>query len=215
MPGGICGVWPAFWTFGPNWPSSGEIYIIEGVNAQTTDAITLHTASGCSVSTAGSAKRVVLANADCHTGNGNTGCGASTTDNTNYGTGFNSIGGGVYAMEWTSQAISVFFFPRTSIPGDITSGKPNPTGWGTPTVTFTGCDIDTHFANHNIIFDTTFCGQWAGEVWSSGSCAAVADTCNDYVGANPQAFVDAYWSINSVKVYSSEKSSKRAVTFSS
>jgi beta-glucanase (GH16 family) len=25
MPGGACGAWPAFWTFGPNWPSSGEI----------------------------------------------------------------------------------------------------------------------------------------------------------------------------------------------
>lgn len=23
MPGSICGVWPAFWLFGPNWPSSG------------------------------------------------------------------------------------------------------------------------------------------------------------------------------------------------
>ena len=25
MPGGICGTWPAFWTYGPNWPSHGEI----------------------------------------------------------------------------------------------------------------------------------------------------------------------------------------------
>lgn len=25
MPGSICGVWPAFWTVGPNWPSGGEI----------------------------------------------------------------------------------------------------------------------------------------------------------------------------------------------
>lgn len=25
MPGSICGVWPAFWLFGPNWPTNGEI----------------------------------------------------------------------------------------------------------------------------------------------------------------------------------------------
>ncbi|KAG0649466.1 putative endo-1 [Hyphodiscus hymeniophilus] len=31
MPGGICGVWPAHWTLGPNWPSNGEIDIIEGI----------------------------------------------------------------------------------------------------------------------------------------------------------------------------------------
>jgi hypothetical protein len=26
MPGSTCGVWPAFWTYGPNWPSS---YVLE------------------------------------------------------------------------------------------------------------------------------------------------------------------------------------------
>lgn len=33
MPSG-CGTWPAFWSVGPNWPSAGEIDIIEGVNRQ-------------------------------------------------------------------------------------------------------------------------------------------------------------------------------------
>jgi hypothetical protein len=32
MPGSICGVWPSYWMFGPNFPANGEIDIIENVN---------------------------------------------------------------------------------------------------------------------------------------------------------------------------------------
>jgi hypothetical protein len=203
MPGSTCGVWPAFWTFGPGWPGSGEIDIIEGVNAQNENAITLHTSSGCTMSTTGSGGGGVLANADCNSGNGNDGCSQSTTTSNNYGDGFNANQGGVYALDWTSSAISIYFFPRNSIPADITSGNPNPSSWGLPSAKFSGggCNIDDHFKNHNIIFDTTFCGDWAGQVWSSGSCASKAATCTDYVAQNPSAFKDSYWLINSVKVY--------------
>jgi hypothetical protein len=202
MPGAECGVWPAFWTFGPNWPSSGEIDIIEGVNAATTDTISLHTSAGCTVQNTGSS----LSSTNCNAGNGDDGCSASTTTANAYGAGFNAIGGGVYAMEWTSTAISIWFFPRTAIPADITSGKPAPSGWGAAPVSFTGsgCDIDQHFMNHNIVFDTTFCGQWAGQtsVWDGNSvCSALASTCDAYVAANPTAFTTAYWLVNSVKVY--------------
>jgi len=211
MPGGICGVWPAFWTFGPKWPASGEIDIIEGVNSQTTDTITLHTSAGCSISSPGSLTSSTLGSADCNTGNAGTGCSMGTASTQGYGTGFNAISGGVYAMEWTSSAIEVYFFPRNAIPGDITSGNPNPSGWGTPVASFSGsgCDIDSHFQNHNIVFDTTFCGQWAGNVWGSGSCASLASSCDAYVGANPSAFTDAYWMINSVKVYQDGAAAKR------
>lgn len=215
MPGGICGVWPAFWTFGPNWPSSGEIDIIEGVNGQTTNAVTLHTSSGCSMSNAGSASGSYLQNADCNSNNAYNGCSQGTSNAQGYGSGFNAIGGGVYAMEWTSSAISIYFFPRNSIPSDISSGRPNPSGWGAPQAKFSGngCNIDQHFMNHNIIFDTTFCGDWAGNTWSSsqGSCASKAATCQAYVANNPADFANAYWLINSVKVYKQAGSSKRGI----
>lgn len=195
--------WPAFWTFGPNWPNSGEIDIIEGVNAATTDSITLHTAAGCTVSNNNSAAGTTTLQDNCNADNANTGCGVSTTNSNGYGTGFNAAGGGVYAMQWAPTGIYVWFFQSGSIPADITSGVPNVPGWGTPMAAFSGsgCDFDTSFANHNIVFDTTFCGSWAGSVWETSSCASLADTCDDYVANNPSAFADAYWLINSVQVY--------------
>ena len=42
-----CGVWPAMWLLGPNWPDGGEIDIIEGVNGQSYTQSTLHTSPGC------------------------------------------------------------------------------------------------------------------------------------------------------------------------
>jgi len=204
MPGGICGTWPAFWLFGPDWPDSGEIDIIEGVNAQSTDSITLHTSSGCVINNAGSQSGTTTVSSDCNTGNANTGCAVSTADTNGYGTGFNSVGGGVYAMQWESSGIYVWFFQRGQIPEDITNNAPMTSNWGLPIVAFNGnagCDIDAHFGNNNIIIDTTFCGDWAGSVWGSSSCASLAPTCQDYVAANPGAFTNAYWAINSVKVY--------------
>jgi hypothetical protein len=54
-------------------------------------------------------------------------------------------------------------------------------------------------------FDTTFCGNNAGgEAWSSWSdCPAMTgySTCEEYVAKTPHAFDDAYWLVNSVKVY--------------
>lgn len=46
-------------------------------------------------------------------------------------------------------------------------------------------------------------GDWAGQVWSQDStCSSKAATCQDYVQNNPSAFSQAYWTINSLKVYS-------------
>jgi len=64
-------------------------------------------------------------------------------------------------MEWTSEAIKVWFFPRGSIPSDIKNGNPDPSGWPLPFSVFDGpnCDIDDNFQQHSIVFDTTFCGK--------------------------------------------------------
>lgn len=205
MPGSVCGSWPALYVFilsrarflansgtswmtGPNWPSNGEIDIIEGVNTQSQNHMTMHTSAGCT-----------LVEQDCL---GNKGC---TSLGGAFGNGFNSAGGGVYAMEWTSETINIWYFSRGSIPADINNSNPEPSTWGKPTAEFkggSGCDIDSHFKDNQIVFDTTFCGDWAGATFSQdGTCSALGSSCQDYVQNNPAAFKESYWAVNSLKVY--------------
>ncbi|KAK4230934.1 glycoside hydrolase [Podospora fimiseda] len=227
-----CGLWPAYWMFGPNWPNSGEIDIIEGVNTQKANSITLHTANGCSMSNnTGSISTTKMVSSDCE---GNGGCGQQTQALETYGIGFNSGGGGYYIMEWTESFISVWFVPRsnaetvTKLLNTIDTSNSSSIsitsslGGQQPLATFNGgndCSISNHFANHNIVFDTTFCGDWAGKTWKSDStCSALADTCEEWVGQNPEKFVSAYWLINEIKVYqkkggSNNKTKREAVRF--
>ncbi|KAL4956666.1 concanavalin A-like lectin/glucanase domain-containing protein [Aspergillus filifer] len=213
MPTG-CGAWPAFWILGPDWPNGGEIDVIENVNDATNNQMTLHTSDGCTIDNTGFSGTLMTSNCYVQASgqDNNAGCGISSPDTTSFGAGFNGNSGGVYVTEWTSSAISVWFFPRSSIPSDISAGTPDPASWGTPTARFAGsCDIESHFTDMQIIFDITFCGDWAGNVWGSGSCAALSGSCTDYVANNPGAFADAYWDINSLRVYQDEAAVKRAV----
>jgi hypothetical protein len=214
MPGGACGSWPAFWTVGRDWPSTGEIDIIEGVNSQVGNSMALHTGEGCSITNNGGFSGTVgTDNCDVNASGQptNAGCSIRTPNSGTYGTGFNNAQGGIYATEWTSSAIKVWFFPRSAIPYDITSGSPQPNSgnWGQPLSVFEGgCDIDKFFADHQLVFDTTFCGDWAGQVWSTdATCSKKAPTCEDYVKNNPHAFADMYWEINSLKVYQDDGTS--------
>ncbi|KAL8860999.1 MAG: hypothetical protein Q9178_002512 [Gyalolechia marmorata] len=79
------------WSTGPDWPSNGEIDIIEGVNLQTTNKLTLHSDPGCTIN-----------GKDCQ---GGTGC---SVDSGIYGDSINSAGGAIYALEWTSEGMSIW-----------------------------------------------------------------------------------------------------------
>ncbi|PGH36908.1 endo-1,3(4)-beta-glucanase [[Emmonsia] crescens] len=205
MPGGICGTWPAFWTFGPNWPNNGEIDIIEGVHEQAGNFMAMHTRSGCSITNSGSfTGRILTPNCDVNAPGqpANAGCSIASSDPVSYGARFNANGGGVYAMEITTSAVTIWFFPRNAIPGDIHAGTPNPGSWPTPMARFQGaCDIAAHIRQQKIVFNTTFCGDWAGSVWSTSSCAARAPTCQAFVQHNPAAFKEAYWRVKYVRVF--------------
>ena len=108
MPGGICGTWPAFWTFGQNWPTNGEIDIIENVNNVQTNQMTLHTGSTCSISNSQMTGQIATNDCDVYT-DSNSGCGITTTDTATYGTAFNQNQGGVYATLIGDNSIQVWF----------------------------------------------------------------------------------------------------------
>ncbi|KAF2091419.1 glycoside hydrolase family 16 protein [Saccharata proteae CBS 121410] len=201
MPGSVCGSWPAYWLVGPNWPYTGEIDIIEGVNANNENQMTLHTAAGCDVTIGEGGQTGTSGSNNCNDNNANNGCPVVSNTANTYGTNFNSAGGGVYATFWNQGSIQHWYWPESKVPSDIRNNAPTPLNWGTPQAHFGGCAFDNFITDNSIIFDITFCGDWAGNVWSSGACANDASTCQAYVAGNPGAFSESYWLVNSLKVY--------------
>ncbi|OSD05799.1 glycoside hydrolase family 16 protein [Trametes coccinea BRFM310] len=205
MPTG-CGTWPSFWSNG----ALGEIDIVEGVNDDADNQATLHTADGCTLPSSDSGALGIsgsVVGTNCATDQtGNAGCGITATQSNTFGVGFNDN------VQWIDSGISVWFFPRNAIPSDISSGAPQPDGWGTPMAHWpaSSCNPAQFFSQHTAIFDTTLCGDWAGNAWNSvgspgqeQSCAqrtGVA-TCADFVQNNGAAFAEAYWEVNYVKIY--------------
>ncbi|KAF4610935.1 hypothetical protein D9613_007004 [Agrocybe pediades] len=202
MPHG-CSVWPAYWSVGPNWPSAGEIDILEGVHEQPTNQYTLHTSAGCQLSVNKNEPNVRsnVINTQCaSSGNDNRGCAFSDPDPESYGHEFNMISGGVFAHLWDSNGIKIWRFSRPNIPADIAAKNPDPSKWGTPVANFpsTNCDMASHFFEHNLVIDTTLCGDFGGPTYSSSGCPG---TCEQAV-ANPDNFKFAKWRINYISVYS-------------
>jgi hypothetical protein len=106
MPHG-CSVWPAWWTVGPNWPNGGEIDIIEGVHENTHNQYTLHTSSGCTLDrTPPTNLKTPFTSSIVSNGN-NDGCAFMDNNSNSYGHGFNMVAGGVFAMLWNTDGISI------------------------------------------------------------------------------------------------------------
>ncbi|KAH7345075.1 concanavalin A-like lectin/glucanase domain-containing protein [Rhizoctonia solani] len=215
MPYG-CGTWPAWWTTDVStWPKNGEIDILEGINGYTRNQASLHTDLGCTIPDNYGSTGTLAASTVCAADlTANMGCGQLSTGSNSYGKPFNDNGGGVYAMLWQSTGVAIYFFPRNAIPSDITSEAPQPSTWGIPSGNWpsTNCDPATYLKNHQIIFTSTICGDWAGSVgsWTAAGVGGQADSCSastgvgtclDYIRNNGAAFTDAYWEVKSVKVY--------------
>ncbi|KAI0256410.1 concanavalin A-like lectin/glucanase domain-containing protein [Lactifluus subvellereus] len=198
----------------PSWIAEARTYYA-GVNLDGFNSATLHTTPGCTMPPDALRKQTGTAGStDCNAFiNGNEGCGVSFTgaDDT-YGPSFNEGNGGFYAMAKSqTTGIQVWFWPycSSSVPSEIRDGVPQgqsiapDSTWGPPAANFTMvpglCDYAQHFDAQEIVFDLTFCGDWAGGVWPTSGCGP--QTCEDYVNNNPAGFCEAYWAINSLRVY--------------
>ena len=111
-------------------------------------------------------------------------------------------------MQWVDSGISVWFFPRSAIPSDISAGAPLPDGWGKPMASWpaTDCEPSKFFNSHSAIFDTTlWCvlpelscvragltdrltggrsGDWAGSVWGDAGSPGQAQSCAQRTGVS-------------------------------
>ncbi|KEF53953.1 uncharacterized protein A1O9_09748 [Exophiala aquamarina CBS 119918] len=227
MPGG-CGVWPAFWLLGTglDWPQAGEIDVLEGINDQALNRMSLHTDkqlvldsnthAKLSISNPGCDQRQQgqTLSSDCNVASsGGTGCSIMGTNETSQGFGstFNANQGGYLVTEFTSEWIKIWQTTRSTgdmnfakdVRADLSIGSMR--SWGPPTALFSqnGTDLSSYFMNLRMIFNTAFCGPWIDGTWNTSSCASRAATCQEYVASNPSAFVDAYWLVKGVYVYQS------------
>lgn len=120
------------------------------------------------------------------------------------GSAFNNLEkGGVYVLEWLQDRyIRAFYFERDQIPTDLYNKTPDPDSWSKPYARFELGDFcsSDHFHSHSLIFDNTFCGDWAGATFGDECSTTVS--CNDYVKYNPSFFEESYWLVNFVDVYS-------------
>ncbi|KAL8405174.1 hypothetical protein RB594_009900 [Gaeumannomyces avenae] len=216
MPGNACGVWPAFWSFNFAESPYSEMDILEGNGwtRQSANTVSLHTCGTCSFpNLQGPELRKdcdLHAGANCEGGDNPAGCGVDGAASS-FGSGFNSNNGGVYATLLDSSGIKIWFFPRSRIPSDIASGRPIPSvaQWGAPQASFQSggsCNVAQRFSNQTIIINTAFCGDiiydWTEQTEGSSQCrSAPGGSCEAYVGRNPQAYAEAYWLFNSIKLY--------------
>ncbi|CAG8108395.1 unnamed protein product [Penicillium olsonii] len=200
-----CGTWPALWlTDGYNWPSNGEIDVLETTNGGSQgNEITLHTTKGCSMNVKRKQTGQVLANKCDDTQHGNAGCGI-LGNSSSYGEVMNNNGGGIYALEIRTEGIRVWYFRRDSIPADIGT-KPDPTRWGIALADFpsTKCNVGSHFRNQSIIANIDLCGELAAQAQYYDTMYHCPATCPEFVAMNPGSFVDAFWEFKSFKVYQS------------
>ncbi|KIJ64383.1 glycoside hydrolase family 16 protein [Hydnomerulius pinastri MD-312] len=207
MPFG-CSVWPSIWTKGAAWPNDGEIDIIEAVNLMNNNQMALHTQPGCSHTTPQNQVGSSILN-DCSTGSG---CTVAETKQNSYGSGFAAASGGVFAAQFDTSGIYIWFWSRADLPDSVkqaaTSSIADTSSWGAPSAAYpsSSCDISKFFGAQQLVIDITLCGDWAGvqSVYQSTCHTTPTGNCtaDNIWGPGSPRYDDAYFELQSIRVFS-------------
>ncbi|KAJ7098315.1 concanavalin A-like lectin/glucanase domain-containing protein [Mycena epipterygia] len=214
----VCGTWPAVWFTGANWPYDGEIDVVEGVSLYNKNIYSIHTGSGCSIPSSAvssmSAVTIVEATGTNCDANADPGaCGFTDDSSSTFGPGFNSAGGGVFALQFDTTGIKMWFFQSGKVPSDISSLAPNPSTWGNPrmSVPTSDCSPTTFFSDLMMVVDTNLAGTFTEGVWAVDGAGGQSTSCKTQTGVDSAAqyvqnhgseFGDAaQWKINGFYIY--------------
>eukprot|EP00438_Fugacium_kawagutii_P002998 Skav233477 [mRNA] locus=scaffold1310:5924:14162:+ [translate_table: standard] len=188
-----------------SWPRWGEYDILEAFCLKIKATTTLHTRDSCdqravnegidfvgqgwAVGTSSNKAKNCWVKAPQQYDN--QGCGQKLPQGS-FGPAFNR---GTFVAEWdpiaswpqVNKRLRTWFFPAGEEPeiGD----HPEPDLWGVPNSFFTLNEKCTaaHFKNMRMVFDTTFCGDYAGASFNS-FCGWTHMECADYVRSKPNDF---------------------------
>ncbi|TFK22266.1 glycoside hydrolase family 16 protein [Coprinopsis marcescibilis] len=200
MPEG-CGTWPAIWeTKQDGWPNGGELDIVEGINNQTPNLVSVHTSPNCTMPRDRN-QTGTPASLTCDGG-----CNVRMRSRESFGPAFNANGGGWFAVERRPDFIKVWFWPRkggVAAPRDVISPGTSATteAWGIPDALFAttpSCDLAAKFRENAIIINLNFCGDWAGSQYGASGCPS---TCANFVNTNTAYYWNAYFDIASIRIY--------------
>ncbi|KAI0030796.1 concanavalin A-like lectin/glucanase domain-containing protein [Vararia minispora EC-137] len=204
-----CSVWGAFWSTATEeeispavWPTGGEIDTFEAYNLISANHFSLHTNTGCSVTSNSSQISALINSTDCDSSNGGPGCTVSANDTRSYGLPFAQAGGGIYVTEFDANAISMWFFSRNEVPKTLADNVTtvDTSQLGLPAVTYpvSSCAIGQLFKPQSLVFDITLCGPGNPEIFNQ-TCTGIC--YNDWVLGEPSNFDNAYFEVRTVRVF--------------
>ncbi|TCD60606.1 hypothetical protein EIP91_009772 [Steccherinum ochraceum] len=204
-----CSVWPSFWSKGFDWPRQGEIDIVEGINLMSANQMALHTFAGCTASGGSGAMTGALGDTNCNSTTGS-GCTVGEKTGNSFGQGFAAGGGGVWATQFDTSGIYIWYWPRANVPASVSTATDSIdiSAWGTPSAAFpaAGCNIPEFFGPQQFVLDITLCGDWAGvpslyQPTCGGDGSAQGCYVNSVINAGSPNMDNAYFEIRSIKTY--------------